>query len=59
VDTIKGKVGIMAAFVSGLKGIGITPEALFRVADFGYKHYVESDYFRDILSKIRLGLTQK
>ena len=45
-NTLKGKAQVMATYVRGLKKIGITPEAVFRIADFGYKNYVESDYFR-------------
>jgi calpain, invertebrate len=58
-NTLKGKVGVVKIYVGGLKKLGITPEAVFRIADFAYKNYVESDYFREILAKMKLGLTQK
>lgn len=45
-NTLRGKNEVMALFAKALKKIGITPEAVFRVADFAYKNYVESDYFR-------------
>lgn len=57
--TLKGKVDVMHTFVRGLKKLGITPEAVFRVADFAYKNYVEADYFREVLSNIKLNLSQK
>ena len=58
-NTMKGKVAVMGTYVRGLKKLGITPEAVFRIADFSYKNYVESDYFRQVLANIKLGLTQK
>jgi hypothetical protein len=58
-NTLKGKVEVMGLFVKGIKKMGITPESIFRVADYSYKNYVESDYFREVLAKMRLGLSQK
>jgi Ca2+-binding EF-hand superfamily protein len=58
-SSLKGKVEVMNIFIKGIKKIGITPESVFRVADFAYKTYVESDYFREVLSKMKLGLTPK
>lgn len=43
---MKGKVEVMNIYAKGLKKLGITPESVFRIADFAYKNYVESDYFR-------------
>lgn len=57
--TLKGKVEVMAIFIKGIRKIGITPESVFRIADSNYKTYVESDYFREVLSKMKLGLTPK
>jgi hypothetical protein len=45
-NTLNGKVEVVRVFVKELKKIGITPESVFRIADFAYKNYVESDYFR-------------
>ena len=58
-NTLRGKAEVMNIFVKGLKKLGITPEAVFRIADFAYKNYVESDYFREVLSNLKLGLNQK
>lgn len=58
-NTLKGRVEVMGTFVRGLKKMGITPEGVFRVADFAYKSYVEADYFREILAGLRLNLSQK
>ena len=58
-NTLKGKVEVMGIFVKGLKKMGITPEAVFRVADYAYKSYVEADYFREVLSSLKLSLSQK
>jgi hypothetical protein len=30
----------MGIFSKGLKKLGITPESVFRIADFSYKNYV-------------------
>ncbi len=49
----------MNSYVRALKKLGITPESVFRIADFAYKNYVEAAYFREILSKIKLDLNQK
>lgn len=57
--TLKGKVDVMNLFVKGLQKIGITPQSVFRIADFAYKNYVEADSFREVLSKMKLGLSQK
>lgn len=57
--TLKGKVDVMLSFLEGIKKVGITPEAVFRIADFGYKNVVESDYFRVVIAKMRLGLNPK
>lgn len=57
--TLRGKAEVMGLFVKGVRKIGLTPEAVFRVADFAYKNYVESDYFREVVGKMRLGLSQK
>lgn len=58
-NTLRGKVEVMNVYAVGLKKIGITPESTFRIADFAYKNYVQSDYFRQVLSKMKLGLSQK
>jgi hypothetical protein len=57
-ETLKGRNEVMNKFKRGTSNFGITPESIFRIADFGYKGEVESDYFRKVLSKIDLGLTQ-
>jgi hypothetical protein len=49
----------MSVYVKGIKKMGMSPEAVFRVADFAYKNYVEADYFREVLSNLKLGLSQK
>jgi hypothetical protein len=38
---------------------GITPEAIYRIADVFYTNCIESDYFRTILSKMVMHLTPK
>ena len=58
-NTPRGRVEVMQLFVKGIAKIGLTPESVFRIADFAYKNYVESDYFREVLGKMRLGLSQK
>lgn len=58
-NTPRGRVDVMQLFVKGITKIGLTPESVFRIADFAYKNYVESDYFREVLGKMRLGLSQK
>ena len=58
-NTLKGKVEVMNDFAKGIKKIGITPDGLFRLADYAYKNFVESEYFREILGKMKLELTQK
>ena len=37
--TLRGKAEVMGLFVKGVRKIGLTPEAVFRVADFAYKNY--------------------
>lgn len=48
----------MNKFKNGACSFGITPQSIFRIADFTYKNQVEADYFRQVLAKIDLGLTQ-
>ena len=48
----------MNKFKNGAASFGITPQSIFRIADFSYKNEVEADYFRQVLAKIDLGLTQ-
>lgn len=58
-ETLQGKNQIMNKFKNGACSFGITPESIFRIADFAYKGEVEADYFRQVLSKIDLGLTPR
>ena len=58
-SSLKGKAAVMFLFMQGCKKFGITPESIFRIADFHYKNEVESDYFRTVLSKINLNLSPK
>lgn len=39
-NTLKGKVEVMSKYAKGLKKLGISPESVFRIADFAYKNYV-------------------
>ncbi len=56
---LRGKSDVMRKFLKGAKMFGITPESIYRIADFGYTNCIESDYFRTILSKMSLNLTPK
>lgn len=49
----------MYLFQKGARKLGINLEGLFRYADVDYKNEIDSDFFRNMLSKMNLGLTLK
>ena len=56
---MEGKVKIMNGFKQGASLFGITVESIFRIADFQYRNEIQADYFRNVLSKLKLGLSPK
>lgn len=56
---LKNKVLVMQMFQKGCQKVGIDLEGLFRYTDVEYKNAVDSDIFRELLSKLSLGLTSK
>lgn len=56
-ESLKGRNSLMRKFRNSAMGFGISPQSIFRIADFSYKGYIETEYFIKILSKINLNLS--
>ena len=57
--TLSGKLEVVRAMAKGMEKLGLTPEGVFRLADSGYRHLVDAEHFREVLGRLRLGLSQK
>lgn len=57
--TLGGRLEVMRVMGKGMERLGLTPEGVFRMADCGYRRVVEADYFREMLGRMKLGLSQK